>query len=178
MISLAWRNIWRNRRRSILTGSAVALGMFLVAWMMGLNEGAYEAMGGGGVAEAGKEGEAIDVEALLAAAEGHLEMGELPLAWETLMGVPRDAWDDEPCVRVRVRWAMLAHRWREGDQALELLEGKEASAEVVARYLVAKAADVEAVAETGESGNPQARRAEVKRLRAEAKKVWPEIEGQ
>ena len=44
LFSLAWRNLARNRRRSILTGSAVAFGVFLVTWALGLNEGAYNSM--------------------------------------------------------------------------------------------------------------------------------------
>ena len=32
VISLAWRNLFRNRRRSILTGAAVAFGVLIVAW--------------------------------------------------------------------------------------------------------------------------------------------------
>lgn len=42
VISLAWRNLFRNRRRSILTGAAVAFGVLIVAWAVGLNEGAYD----------------------------------------------------------------------------------------------------------------------------------------
>ena len=44
LFSLAWRNLARNRRRSILTGAAVALGLFFGAWAIGLNEGAYQAL--------------------------------------------------------------------------------------------------------------------------------------
>jgi len=44
LISLGWRNLARNRRRSILAGAAVALGLFFGAWAIGLNEGAYAAL--------------------------------------------------------------------------------------------------------------------------------------
>lgn len=39
MISMAWRNIVRNRRRSLLTGVAVAFAVALTAWSLGLNSG-------------------------------------------------------------------------------------------------------------------------------------------
>ncbi len=42
LISLAWRNLARNRRRSVLTGAAVAFGVFVMAWALGVNEGAYD----------------------------------------------------------------------------------------------------------------------------------------
>ncbi len=44
LISLAWRNLARNRRRSFLTGAAVAFAVLLVTWMLGMNQGAYAQM--------------------------------------------------------------------------------------------------------------------------------------
>lgn len=44
LISLAWRNLARNLRRSILTGAAVAFGILLIVWMRGLQDGSYDQM--------------------------------------------------------------------------------------------------------------------------------------
>lgn len=44
MVSLAWRNLSRNRRRSILAGAAVSFGVLLISWIHGVNEGAYGQM--------------------------------------------------------------------------------------------------------------------------------------
>ncbi len=44
LASMAWRNLSRNLRRSILTGAAVSFGVLLIAWMLGMNEGAYAQM--------------------------------------------------------------------------------------------------------------------------------------
>lgn len=131
--------------------------------------------GGGGDDRSGAGQE--EAASLVAAAERQLESGEVDPAWQTLMKVPRDAWDEVECLQVRIRWAMVAKRWREGALAIELLGGDEASGRVVAEFLMARARDIAAVAETGESGNRQARRAEIRRLTDEAKKAWPEVDG-
>lgn len=44
LVSLAWRNLGRNLRRSLLTGGAVAFGLFLIVWMRGLQDGSYTQM--------------------------------------------------------------------------------------------------------------------------------------
>ena len=41
LAAMAWRNLSRNPRRSILTGAAVVFGVVLCSWMKGLNDGAY-----------------------------------------------------------------------------------------------------------------------------------------
>ena len=44
LISLAFRNILRNKRRSILTGVAVASGLILAVWMVGIKYGSFDQM--------------------------------------------------------------------------------------------------------------------------------------
>jgi hypothetical protein len=44
LVSLAWRNLARNLRRSILTGAAVAFGLVLTLWMRGMQDGSYVQM--------------------------------------------------------------------------------------------------------------------------------------
>lgn len=44
LLRIAWRNLGRNVRRSLLTGSAVAFAVLLVAFAVCLNEGSYEVM--------------------------------------------------------------------------------------------------------------------------------------
>lgn len=44
LVSMAWRNLARNLRRSLLTGAAVAFGLMLVIWMRGLQDGSYNQM--------------------------------------------------------------------------------------------------------------------------------------
>lgn len=42
--SMAWRNVWRNRRRSLLTVSAIALGLTFNIFMRGVGDGFHEQM--------------------------------------------------------------------------------------------------------------------------------------
>ncbi|GMT44774.1 MAG: ABC transporter substrate-binding protein [bacterium] len=42
LIKIAWRNLWRNRRRTILTASAVVLALFLALIMRSMQFGSYE----------------------------------------------------------------------------------------------------------------------------------------
>jgi putative ABC transport system permease protein len=42
--SMAWRNIWRNRRRSLLTVLAIALGLAFNIFMRGIGDGFHEQM--------------------------------------------------------------------------------------------------------------------------------------
>jgi len=44
LIRLAWRNIWRNKRRTILTVGAISLYSFLFLWYIWLSYGAQEGM--------------------------------------------------------------------------------------------------------------------------------------
>lgn len=41
---IAWRNVWRNSRRSLLTMSAIAFAVLLVLFMLAFQFGSYEAM--------------------------------------------------------------------------------------------------------------------------------------
>ncbi|MGE0086936.1 MAG: ABC transporter permease [Desulfococcaceae bacterium] len=43
-ITMAWRNIWRNRRRSLLTISAIAFAVALLVFMLSFQLGTYETM--------------------------------------------------------------------------------------------------------------------------------------
>jgi putative ABC transport system permease protein len=42
--SMAWRNVWRNRRRSLLTVMAIALGLAFNIFMRGIGDGFHEQM--------------------------------------------------------------------------------------------------------------------------------------
>lgn len=43
-LKLAWRNVWRNRRRSLITMSAVVFSVLLITAMRSLQYGSYDAM--------------------------------------------------------------------------------------------------------------------------------------
>ncbi len=53
LIKIAWRNLWRNRRRTILTASAVVLALFLALIMRSMQFGSYEQMISAGVSQVG-----------------------------------------------------------------------------------------------------------------------------
>ena len=43
-IKLAWRNLWRNRRRTIIAISSVVFSVLLASWMRSMQEGSYDSM--------------------------------------------------------------------------------------------------------------------------------------
>lgn len=43
-IKLAWRNLWRNRRRTIIAISSIIFSVFLASWMRSMQEGSYNSM--------------------------------------------------------------------------------------------------------------------------------------
>ncbi len=53
LIKIAWRNLWRNRRRTILTASTVVLALFLALIMRSMQFGSYEQMIRAGVNQVG-----------------------------------------------------------------------------------------------------------------------------
>lgn len=44
LLSLAWRNLARNRRRTFMTGFAVATAVILLGWLVGFTHGGYDQM--------------------------------------------------------------------------------------------------------------------------------------
>ena len=46
LIKMAWRNVWRNWRRTIIAGIAIALGLTLILFYDGMLEGMYESLYG------------------------------------------------------------------------------------------------------------------------------------
>ncbi len=53
LLKIAWRNLWRNRRRTILTASAVVLALSLALFMRSMQFGSYEQMISAGVSQTG-----------------------------------------------------------------------------------------------------------------------------
>ncbi|WP_372933954.1 ABC transporter permease, partial [Mariniphaga sediminis] len=43
-IKLAWRNLWRNRRRTIIAISSIVFSVLLASWMRSMQEGSYASM--------------------------------------------------------------------------------------------------------------------------------------
>lgn len=43
-IKLAWRNLWRNKRRTIITISSIVFSVLLASWMRSMQEGSYGSM--------------------------------------------------------------------------------------------------------------------------------------
>ena len=44
IIRLAWRSIWRGRRRTIITVSSIGMGLTFAIFFISLGEGMYEQM--------------------------------------------------------------------------------------------------------------------------------------
>jgi len=44
LISMAWRNIWRNKRRTLITVASIFFGVLLSAYMTSMQEGSYSKM--------------------------------------------------------------------------------------------------------------------------------------
>ena len=43
-IILAWRNLWRNKRRTLIAISSITFSVLLASWMRSMQEGSYESM--------------------------------------------------------------------------------------------------------------------------------------
>ena len=43
-IKLAWRNLWRNKRRTLITVASIFFGVLLSAYMTSMQEGSYSKM--------------------------------------------------------------------------------------------------------------------------------------
>jgi lipoprotein-releasing system permease protein len=43
-IKLAWRNLWRNRRRTMIAISSIVFSVLLASWMRSMQEGSYDSM--------------------------------------------------------------------------------------------------------------------------------------
>jgi len=43
-IKLAWRNLWRNRRRTFIAISSIVFSVLLTSWMRSMQEGSYDSM--------------------------------------------------------------------------------------------------------------------------------------
>lgn len=44
LVQLAWRNIWRNKRRTLITAASIAFAVFFAAFMQSLQKGAWDHM--------------------------------------------------------------------------------------------------------------------------------------
>ena len=42
MIKIAWRNLWRNKRRTLITVASILFGVLLSAYLTSMQEGSYE----------------------------------------------------------------------------------------------------------------------------------------
>jgi putative ABC transport system permease protein len=42
ILTIAWRNVWRNRRRSLITAASVSMAVFLIILFESLNEGVFD----------------------------------------------------------------------------------------------------------------------------------------
>ena len=42
LVKLAWRNLWRQKRRTLLTSLSLALALFLSLFMRSMQEGSYQ----------------------------------------------------------------------------------------------------------------------------------------
>ena len=49
LLQLAWRNVWRNKRRTFITISAIAFGVFFAAFMTAFNKGIFDSMMDGAI---------------------------------------------------------------------------------------------------------------------------------
>ncbi len=43
-LKLAWRNLWRNRRRTVIAISSIVFSVLLASWMRSMQEGSYDSM--------------------------------------------------------------------------------------------------------------------------------------